>query len=582
MTSAMSPTLVGGRTAIALSVLSGLLYFLAFPGIGLWPIAFFALVPLMVALEGRALRPALGLGWITGFVMTVTGFYWLVEMLRVFSGFPTALCLLFAVLLCLYQGATMAVVGGFTARLTERRWPFGLAFSLGFVVSELVFPVLFRWYFGASVHSVWPLVQIADLGGPITISLTLVAVNLALFGAVRARLKRQRLNWNKSVALLCVPVLAIGYGLIRAHFVDRAAAEAPHATVGLVQANMSLLGKRHDLREGLRRHLRLTKHLLANHPLDLVVWSETSVMRAVDEDRIAKEVPRVVGRHIGTNAIFGAVLVRPVDDSRGYVFFNSALATDRKGVLRGRYDKHYLLAFGEYLPFGDTFPILYDWSPNSGRFSAGKSLDPLPIEGHPVATIICYEDLSPSFVNSLFRHEDAQLLVNMTNDAWFGKTTEPYSHFALAKLRAVEQRRYFVRSTNSGVSGVIDPVGRTLVRSKIFRQATLEADVAWMSGSTVYRVLGDLPWWLATAAAAILLFVRRKVRPGATAPSTVAEEPATSAEEPATSAEEPQVPIETPPPPASPAAPADTSPESGLAQPIEGPYFPPVDRKPDD
>src|SRR5947207_13300735 len=105
--------------------------------------------------------------------------------------------------------------------------------------------------------------------------------------------------------------------------------------------------------------------------------------------------------------------------------------------------------FGEYLPFGERFPLLYRWSPNSGRFSPGRSLEPLTLrvhgQEHPVSVLICYEDILPAFTNAAVKHAKPELLVNMTNDAWFGDTSEPWEHLALAELRSVEHRRYLVR-----------------------------------------------------------------------------------------------------------------------------------------
>jgi apolipoprotein N-acyltransferase len=141
--------------------------------------------------------------------------------------------------------------------------------------------------------------------------------------------------------------------------------------VGLVQANMSLLGKRNDLDEGLQRHLALSRGLAQPKPLDLLVWSETSVGGAVDE-RLANPTYKArVGSQLDSPAIFGAVLRREVADARKYTHSNSALVTDAQGDVQGRYDKQYLLAFGEYLPFGESFPVLYEWSPHSGRFTPG-------------------------------------------------------------------------------------------------------------------------------------------------------------------------------------------------------------------
>ena len=304
--------------------------------------------------------------------------------------------------------------------------------------------------------------------------------------------------------------LALVYGILRIHSVRRIASAAPKAHVGLVQANMSLFGKRHEMEEGLHRHLVLTKELNDRHKLDLVVWSETSVMRPVEESNLSVDVPHSFANKLGVPALFGSVLVRPVDDERSYVFFNSALATDSDGNVKGRYDKTYLLAFGEYLPLGETFPILYRWSPNSGHFSQGTSLAPVKFGDHWVSTNICYEDLSPSFVNKMMRHHDAELIVNMTNDAWFGDTLEPWQHLALAKFRAIEQRRYLIRSTNSGISAFIDPTGEVIAHTGAFEQAALARDVSWMQGKTVYRQLGDLPWLAASLVSAVLAWRRRR------------------------------------------------------------------------
>jgi apolipoprotein N-acyltransferase len=184
------------------------------------------------------------------------------------------------------------------------------------------------------------------------------------------------------------------------------------------------------------------------------------------------------------------------------------LLSDAQGKVTGRYDKQYLLAFGEYLPFGETFPVLYEMSPHSGRFTPGKSFEPLKLDGHEIAVFICYEDIAPSFVNEIMAHGDPDLLVNITNDAWFGDTTEPWIHLALAKFRAIEQRRYFVRSTNSGVSAFIDPVGRTISHTGTFRAEALAEQVAWMDGGTPFRFYGNGPWWLVAVVGVGAAFMR--------------------------------------------------------------------------
>jgi len=502
---------LSGPMAYGGAFLSGLLYWLAFPGIDAWPLAFVAWVPLIVAMHGQTARRTLLLGWVAGITMNVAGFWWLQGMLSTFSGFPAPVCFLFLLIVCAFQGARIAFQGWLYGRATARGWPYAPVFAAAFAAAELLYPVLFLWYFAATVHQVPLLGQVADLGGPIGVGLVLVAANIALAEAVLARLERRKVSVPTLVTGAAVTTFACVYGAIRIHMVDAQAQAAPAATVGVVQANMGLMEKRSSVDEGLRRHLKLSAEL-REQGADFVVWSETSAMRPVRDATYAEELRGVASR-IGLPAIFGAVIVKPVPDDREYVLSNSAVSSDAAGTVSSRYDKEVLLKFGEYLPFGETFPILYRWSPNSGHFTPGTSLDPLVLdvhgEKHAVTALICYEDILPEFTNDAVRHADPELIVNLTNDAWFGDTEAPWEHFALTQLRAVEHRRYFVRGTNSGVSGVIDPVGRVVVHSNTFRTESISAPIHWMRSHTLYEILGDWPWLLASGGLIYCAFRRR-------------------------------------------------------------------------
>jgi apolipoprotein N-acyltransferase len=443
--------------------------------------------------------------------MNFAGFFWLLEMLRTFSGFPVPICLFFMLIVCAYQGGRVALMGWLYGRASTRGWPAAPVFAGAFVASELFYPLLFPWYYAATAHKAPLLTQLADVGGPVLVGLVLVAFNLALAELILARMDRRppkRVVLATGAASLA---LACAYGAIRIRSVDAAAQAAPSAVVGVVQANMGLMEKRTQYDEGVRRHLRLSDEL-RGRGADFLVWSETSAMRpAFDEDY--KTELRTVSSRIGLPTIFGAVIVKRVEDLRAYVLYNSGIASDAAGHIEGRYDKQYLLAFGEYLPFGDVLPILYKWSPNSGHFTPGSSLDALPVEvdgtRHPVSVLICYEDILPRFTNDAVRHADPELLVNITNDAWFGDTAEPWEHLGLAELRAIEHRRYLVRGTNSGVSAVVDPVGRVVAKGGTFRPEGIAATIHWMRGRTLYEVLGDFPWFVVSAFAVFAAFRRR-------------------------------------------------------------------------
>jgi apolipoprotein N-acyltransferase len=504
---------VSAPLAFTGALLSGLLYFLAFGGMDVWPLAFIAWVPLVVAMHRQSPRRAALLGWLAGITMNVTGFFWLQKFLQTFSGFPAAICFLFVLVVCAYQGARVALLGWLYGRASVRGWPPALVFGGAFVTSELVFPLLFPWYYAATVHQVPALTQVAEIGGPILVGLVLVAANLALAELLVSRAERRVPGAAIVATGPAVVAIACLYGAWRIHAVDAATRAAPQATVGIVQADMGLMEKRTQFDEGLRRHLQLSHELEQGEKVDLIVWSETSAMRAVHDETYRQELRAGVGQRIGAPAIFGSVIFRRVSDQREYVLYNAAVSSDESGTIRSRYDKQYLLTFGEYLPFGETFPVLYSWSPNSGHFTPGTSFDPLVVEvqgrAHAVTPLICYEDILPRFTNDAVRHADPELLVNITNDAWFGDTSEPWEHLALAQLRAVEHRRYLVRGTNSGVSAVVDPVGRVVAHTGTFRQETISASIRWLRARTVYEKLGDWPWLLVSVGAFAAAYRRR-------------------------------------------------------------------------
>jgi apolipoprotein N-acyltransferase len=502
--------------AYAGAALSGLLYWLAFAGMDVWPLAFVAWVPLLVAIHRQTARQAALLGWLAGLTMNVFGFFWLQNMLKTFSGFPAPVCFLFVVIVCAYQGGRIGLLGWLYGRATARGWPAPLVFAAAFAASELFYPLLFPWYYSATVHQVPVLTQLADVGGPILVGLVLVAANLAVAEPLMARVERRKLSIGVLGTGAVTVAFACCYGLLRIAAIDAATQAAPPVTVGVVQANMGLMEKRTAFDEGLRRHIEMSRDLERDQHVDFLVWSETSAMRAVRDDSFKQELRAGVARQIGAPAIFGAVIVKLVPDDRQYVLYNTAVAADGAGAIGSRYDKQYLLTFGEYLPFGETFPVLYKWSPNSGHFTPGTSLDPLMVDvggaQHPVTTLICYEDILPRFTNDAVRHADPELLVNMTNDAWFGDTSEPWEHLALAQLRAVEHRRYLVRGTNSGVSAIVDPVGRVVAKSGTFREQAISAPIHWMRQRTVYERIGDWPWLLASIALAVGAFRKRPER----------------------------------------------------------------------
>ena len=215
-----------------------------------------------------------------------------------------------------------------------------------------------------------------------------------------------------------------------------------------------------------------------------------------------------VQRGFHAPVLFGVV----TRDEETKALYNTAMLLDSAGKVQGAYDKTYLLLFGEYLPLADRFPILRKWIPEAGRFTPGETVEVFPFGDHDIGVMICYEDIIPAFGRKL-AGKSPNLLINVTNDAWFGKTSEPYQHLVLALFRAIEHRLYLVRSTNTGVSAIIDPTGRIVAESDLDDPEVLLAEVALMDSETVYQSFGDVFAHIALGAS-LLLFGLAGIRDG--------------------------------------------------------------------
>jgi len=238
---------------------------------------------------------------------------------------------------------------------------------------------------------------------------------------------------------------------------------------------------------------------------DLIVWPETAVQAWIpasayfllNNDELV--IPQTKGSYFlvgGLSYKINEISPDSISDEN-IAKFNTAFLTDAHGRILGRYNKVKLLLFGEYLPFTKYIPALKNISPASGDFTPGNELNVLEIKekGIKIAPLICYEDIIPSF-SRRFVSKGANLLVNITNDAWFGKSFEPYQHLSFSIPSAVETRRYLVRATNTGISAIIDPVGRVVAKTKIFERTTLNGKVGIMDGEkTLYTKIGGAFSW---------------------------------------------------------------------------------------
>lgn len=498
-----------------LAALSGVLYFVGFVGFDQWYLAWICLVPLLLALRSAGTwKRALALSWWMGFVTHLGGYFWVVHLLEAFAHLPTPLAFLGYVLLCLGQGAILGAFGLLAWLLHKRSGlSLGLVAPPALVAVELVFPLLFPSYLANSQAWVPAVIQIADLGGVLLISGVIALVNGGLYELVAARLERRRIAWPLPAGAAAALAFTLTYGAVRIRQTDARDAASPTLKTAIVQANVGAASKHEHPGDGIRRFLRMTDEAMAIPDIGLVVWPESGLNRAVTPQ--VKNLTGWVAGEVKAPMIVGALRAAPpANDGTRRRIWNSALAVAPGGAIAGIYDKTQLLAFGEYVPGDSIFPGIYDLLPYSSHFERGTSREPLPVGPWKLSTDICYEDILPAFIRQLMPAIDDEgtrphAMVNITNDSWYGPH-EPPIHLALATFRAVEHRRWLVRSTATGISAFVDSSGRVVQKSGFETEELLVRDVPMVTdGPTIYGRFGDWAGWLSLLGCVALLARRR-------------------------------------------------------------------------
>ena len=205
---------------------------------------------------------------------------------------------------------------------------------------------------------------------------------------------------------------------------------------------------------------------------------------------------------IGVDTLLGSPAYSQETDTVAY--YNRVFLIDSNGTISDDYNKSHLVPFGEYVPFKRWIPFLGKMVKHVGDFSTGVAGDTLTWRQHKIGALICYELIFPYLARSAVQN-GAHLLINVTNDAWYGRTSVPYQHFSLAIFRAIETRRALVRSANTGISGFIDPLGRIVSQTALFEDAVLTQDVPLMGDQTLYVKRGDFFAIACTIAGLILI-----------------------------------------------------------------------------
>jgi apolipoprotein N-acyltransferase len=501
----MLPTMI--HAPLVLAVMGGVLCFLGFVGFGFYPLIFVAWVPLLYAIRAASPSHACLLGLLFGTVATAGGHYWIVHTLTVFGDVSGLVAVVALLILSVYQGSMMAVAIYIVRRADvalglKPIWTLPVAYS----AAEFVYPRIFPANLGAALYQAPALTQIVEVTGVLGLTALIAVVNGAVWEIIDARVSRRSLSRRRLAFAATIVLGTVVYGLIRLPMVDAETAAAPKLKVALIQANIGARDKLERRDESIARHRQLSSQAIERHPdLDLIVWPETAYGRL---PRAVNNVTRVVTGGLGTHFVFGAITYEGAPGRRR--FYNSAVLAAPTGDVIARFDKVRLVAFSETMPGAATWsalaPIIASSLPRASEFVPGATFEHFRTASATLLPTICYEGILPQFVRDFWhRAGPAEVLLNITNDSWFGNTHEPRIHLALASFRSIETRRAMIRSTNTGISALVDPAGRIYQRTDQWTEAVLTGEVPVIKSGAwpAYQVLGDVLGWACLALLAV-------------------------------------------------------------------------------
>ena len=486
-----------------LCILSAVLLNLPFSCGKLWITSWFGFLPLFFVLRGKSRIQVFFLAYFCGVVFWLLTIYWLVHV-----------TLLGTIILILYLALYFGFFGFFILTLNTQRWALNLFFIPStWVLLEYLRSYLFTGFpwalLGLGQYKNLPIIQIAAITGVWGVSFLVVLFNIAFYLTI---VKRQRIK----ISLICTLILFLSlfYGFYHLSYKSSASSSKECVKISLVQGNIpqDLKWDKQAISFIQSSYKELTLAAALDHP-DLIIWPEASVPGVWGQDDVEFAQVFSLAHGLATNLLVGAVSRLRQD------YFNSALFIDKLGQPGMTYSKIHLVPFGEYVPLRNIFPFLRTIT-LIGDLEPGKEYT---IFKKPVnfSVLICFEDLFPE-LSRTFVKKGAKFLVNITNDAWYKESSAACQHFAASVFRAVENRVYLARAANTGISGFIDPFGRSLsvvrdVKGKeIFVKGYSSKNICLTSlRRTIYNRYGDffILFCLLLDACVIILTLKNKKLP---------------------------------------------------------------------
>ncbi len=488
-------------------LLSGLLLFFSSPGpMGNGILAWVALIPLLWASNKVTQKRAACLGLVTGLVYYTLLLSWILIVLGTYGHLSLWVSIPALLLLSLYMSLYTAL---FSA---------GLSWSAGTVPGLWAAPVLwvaldfvrsrlfsgFPWQdLAYSQYNSPILIQSADLVGHHGITFLIVLVNGIIFAIFSFLFQKKGATTRLILPAVLLVGAAFSYSFLRYNQMAEVVNSADTITVAVIQGNINQDQKWVPSlqKNTVRSYLRLSESAISEQKIDMVVWPETAMPFYPMESRLFSGLVDRLAKKNGIFILTGAPHREFSPDPASTRYFNSAFLITDTGDVTGRYDKQHLVPFGEYIPLKNILPLPGPLVETIGDFTPGTFREPISCRNAKIGVLICYESIFPELVR-VQAAGGANFLVNLTNDAWFGRSGAPWQHFSMAVFRSVETRTSLARAANTGISGFVDPLGRLSEISPLFEPYFLIKQVSLLEEETFFVTFGH---WFATLCLILLL-----------------------------------------------------------------------------
>lgn len=433
------------------------------------------------------------LSYTVGIIVNIVGFYWLEGTIQHFGGFSPLLSwpiFAFFVFVSSFQFLLFAFL--------FNRLPSALGFiklPLAWVSAEFICPRIFPWELGTPLLGIPILTQVADIAGSPFVTFILLTAASLFVGILYCASNKSKIIYCSLLAAILIFWCLYGKSKLR----EFDSAVARSLKLAVVQANVEVVqqGDMAVIQQNKRRYFEISKTLKPE--IDLIVWPEAVLQDwiSIGTSNIAVD-PRIPFFGPNSSLLTGALTFESQER-----FFNSALLVNKDGNIQTPYHKRILMPYGEYMPFSSVFPWMNDINANLALFTAGIAPSIFEVATNnssqstvKISPLICYEDLIPRLARSATQ-QGAEALFNLTNDAWFGDGPAAVHHSLIASFRAIENRRYLVRSTNTGLTEIINSVGNSVGQISPRSEGILEAEIMALTDKTLFtEFLGPWLWWL--------------------------------------------------------------------------------------